>query len=418
MESLTANLDDLNAYESNGVRGQLLLRPTDALEVLVSADASKERRDGPGRTTGEGLALGAVVASLPADLQPGFFENLQSVKPHADTDTLGLSIQADWSVEWGTLTSITAYRSAEADVSDLQPAVDFAYFPIVTVDNFFQEDGEQFSQELRFASQATDTLFWQAGLFYLKEEIDRDEFFDAIIGAPLGGAPTGTALARGGNFQTNETQSLGAFGQLTWSIGDSWDLTLGGRYTSESKDAGNRSLANGVNILEVFDIEADESWNAFTPKLALSYYLGDISIYATASSGFKSGGFQGSAPTELAAITPFDEEKVINYEAGIKGTVFDNNLRFNLAAFYTEYEDLQVLIQTVGPGGIPGPNLTENAGEAESQGAELEVQWQMNGYLQLAASYAYLDTEYTHLEGNLMPNEGNRLRNAPRMPVP
>ena len=414
VESIVADIDDLNSYNTDGVRAQLLARPADTLELLLSVDASKDRRDAPGRSIGDGLALGNLVDTYPPELQPDFYENLQDKLPHSDTDTAGISLQADWDLGPGTFTSITAYRTADADVFDPQPPVAFEYFPIVTVDNFFKEDGDQFSQEIRFASQASDSLFWQAGLYYLNEQVDRDEFFDGIIGAPLGGAPTGTTLPRGGNYQTNETESMGAFGQLTWSFGDNWDLTLGGRYTTESKDATNRSLANGVNILEVFDIKADESWDAFTPKVAVNYYLGDTTLYATASTGFKSGGFQGSAPTELAAVTPFDEENVTNYEAGIKGMLLDSSLRFNATVFYTQYEDLQVLIQTVGPGGVPGPNLTQNAGEAESSGFELEMQWQLGSYFQLAGTYAYLDTEYTQLDGNLKPFEGNRLRNAPK----
>ncbi len=413
VESLVADIDDMNGYDTDGIRGQLLIRASDTLDILLSADASDDERNGPGRTPGEGLALGGVMSMWPAELQPDFYENLQSNEPSSETETQGLSMQVDWDIDFGTLTSITAYRSTEADVYDPQPAVDFPYFPVITVENYFDEDGDQFTQEFRIASEAGDSLFWQAGVFYLNEEIDRNEYFDGIIGAPLGGAPTGTVLPTAANFQTNETESFGLFAQGTWSFSEKFDLTVGARYTDETKDATNRSQPNHVNILEEFDVEMDESWDAFTPKVALNYYLGDITLYGTVSTGFKSGGFQGSAPTEAAATTPFDEETVTNYEAGIKGTVLDDSLRFSATAFYTQYDDLQVLIQTVGPGGIPGPNLTQNAGEAESQGVELEVQWQLTEYLQLAGTYAYLDTEYTKLDGNLQPFEGNALRNAP-----
>lgn len=413
VDSLVADLDEMNGYETDGVRGQLLIRPTDTLELLLSADASEDRRNGPGRSTTDDLALGSVISMYPPELQPDFYENLQSHEPDSKVDTHGISLQVDWDVDAGRFTSITAYRSSEADVNDPQPPVDFAYFPVITVDNYFEEDGDQFTQEFRFAQEASDSLFWQAGVFYLNEQVDRDEFFDGIIGAPLGGDPGGTVLPHAGNIQTNETESFGIFAQGTWSFSDKWDLTVGARYTDETKEATNRSLPNHVNILEEFDVEVDESWDAFTPKVALNYYLGDITLYGTVSTGFKSGGFQGQAPTEAAATTPFDEESVTNYEAGIKGTVWDDSLRFSATAFYTEYEDLQVLIQTVGPGGIPGPNLTQNAGEAESQGLEFELQWQLTEYLQLAGTYTYLDTEYTKLDNNLKPFEGNSLRNAP-----
>jgi iron complex outermembrane receptor protein len=200
-----------------------------------------------------------------------------------------------------------------------------------------------------------------------------------------------------------------------WSFNEFWDLTLGARYTYEEKDATNIGTPDGAfSVLEAYDVKMNESWDAFTPKAAISYYISeDITTYATVSTGFKSGGYQGVAPTEAAASTPFDEENVTNFEMGIKGTVLDNTLRFNAVAFYTQYDDLQVLVQTVQPSGLPGPQLTRNAGEAESKGIELEGQWQLHEYWQLSGTYAYLDTEYTQLDDNLKPSEGNQLRNAP-----
>ena len=127
----------------------------------------------------------------------------------------------------------------------------------------------------------------------------------------------------------------------------------------------------------------------------------------------RAGGYQGLAPTGIAASTAFDEETVTTYELGLKGTLLDGAMRFNGAVFSSDYEDLQVLVLTVQPDGLPGPQLTANAGEAEITGIELEAQWQVTDMLQLAATYANLDTEYTQLDNDLSVNEGNILRNAP-----
>lgn len=418
VESIVADLDDFNDFDSSGIRGQLLAQPSDTLELLFSADYSEDERTSPGRNTGTEYIQGAIVKASP--FNPDFYENMLTEEPHAKTDTWGVSLQADWDIDMGTFTSITAYREANADVRDIAFSVAYEYLGLGSLDNRFDEDGQQFSQELRFAADAGDKLFWQAGLYYLNEDVDRNESNDIVCGLLCGVSPaTPIFLPQAGTQQSNETNSYGIFAQGTWTFNEQWDVTVGARYTYEEKDASNIGTPDGAfSILEAYDVEMDDDWDAFTPKVAVNYHIGEnLTTYATVSTGFKSGGYQGMAPTEVAASTPFDEETVTNYELGIKGTVLDNTLRFSATAFYMQYDDLQVLVQTVQASGLPGPLLTQNAGEAESQGFEADAQWQLHEYWQLSGTYAYLDTEYTELEGSLAPHEGNNLRNAPENAV-
>jgi iron complex outermembrane receptor protein len=347
---------------------------------------------------------------------PDFYENLLDIEPNSDIETWGLSLQADWDIGDGTLTSITAYRETDADVLDIAFSAAFEYQSLATLDNSVKEHGEQFTQEFRYATNLGDSVFLQSGVYYLNEKVDRFEGVDIFCGILCDQPPgTGFALPQGSADQTNETDSYGVFAQAIWSITERLDLTLGARYTYEEKSATNVGTPDGAfAILEPYDVSMDDDWDAFTPKIALNYAISDeISVYATVSTGFKSGGYQGLAPTGIAASTPFDEETVTNYEAGLKGTLLDDTLRLSAAAFYMDYEDLQVLVLTVQESGLPGPQLTTNAGEAEILGFELEAQWLIGSYFQLAGTYAYLDTEYTKLESNLEPFEGNALRNAP-----
>jgi iron complex outermembrane recepter protein len=427
VESLVANIDDLNAFESKGVRGQLLITPTDSLEVLISADYSEDSRNSPGRNTGEELFLADFVAM--SGLNPDFHENLQSEKPHSDIESSGVSVQVNWDTDQGTFTSITAYREAKSDTRDVAFSADIEYFPLASLSNSSTEKSEQFSQEFRFAADAGDNLFWQAGVYYLNEDVKRIEANDIACGFlcngfnpnPYNPADPSTSplfLPQASTQQANETNSYGIFAQGTWTFNENWDLTLGARYTYETKDASNIGTPDGAfSILEAYDVEMDESWSAFTPKAALNYRLDeDTTLYSTVSTGFKSGGYQGMAPTEAAASTAFDEESVINYEIGIKGTALDSTLRYGATAFHTEYDDLQVLVQTIQNGG-PGPQLTQNAGSARSRGFEFDAQWQLHEYWQVSGTYAFLDTEYRELEGNLQAFEGNALRNAPEEAV-
>jgi iron complex outermembrane receptor protein len=419
VDSLVANLDDFNAYESQGIRAQLLGRPSDTMEWLLTVDASDDSRTGPGRSVGDQF-LQATIAGL-GGFAPGFYQNMLTQEPSSDVDSQGVSLQMDWDVGNGTLTSITAYREANAKVTDIAFGVAFQYLGLGSLDNSVDESSSQFSQEIRYATDLSDTLFLQTGVYYLNEDVDRLESLDIVCGNLCAGFSNNFYNASnplplyGSADQTNETNSYGVFAQAQWSVNDRTDVTLGARYTRETKDATNFGTPDGAfAILAPYDVKMDESWSAFTPKAAINYQLSeDVMAYASVSTGFKSGGFQGLAPTGIAASTPFDEENVTTYELGLKGTLLDGAMRFNGAVFTSDYEDLQVLVLTVKPDGLPGPQLTANAGEAEITGIELEAQWQVTDMLQLAATYANLDTEYTQLDNDLAVNEGNLLRNAP-----
>ena len=112
--------------------------------------------------------------------------------------------------------------------------------------------------------------------------------------------------------------------------------------------------------------EVSTSITETTPYLNLAYrWSEDVMTYVTYSEGFKSGGFTQRVFPPLPATPSFRPEFVKSYEAGAKITGFDQRLRFNAAAFFTDYTDLQVLaLIGVAP-------TTQNAAEAEIQGFEL-----------------------------------------------
>ena len=419
VDSLVADIDDFNAFESQGIRAQLLGRPNETMEWLLTLDRSSDDRVGPGRSVGDQF-LQATIAEL-GGFSPDFYQNMLTETPKSEVESQGISLQMDWDLGHGTLTSITAYREADADVTDIAFGVAFQFLGLGSLDNSVDESSEQFSQEIRYATDLSESLFLQTGLYYLNEDVSRLESLDIVCGNLCAGFSNGFYNANnplplfGSADQTNETTSYGIFAQAVWSMNDRADLTIGARYTSEEKDATNFGTPDGAfAILAPYDVAMSESWSAFTPKASLNYRLSDdLMVYGSVSTGFKSGGFQGLAPTGIAASTPFDEENVTTFEVGMKGTLLDNTLRFNAAAFSSQYDDLQVLVLTVQPDGLPGPQLTANAGEAEISGLELEAQWQLTDNLQLAGTFAYLDTEYSQLDNDLAVNEGNQLRNAP-----
>ena len=200
-----------------------------------------------------------------------------------------------------------------------------------------------------------------------------------------------------------ENEAIAAFAQGTYSFNDRVSLTLGGRYTDEDRavdlqqlgalaaeglpinidqaaaivgtttlDDGSIILNNGVGTT----IINDASFDGFSWTAALDYKVtDDVLVYGSISRGFRSGGIDGDG--NLA--TEVDPEFVLNYEAGFKGDFLDNTVRFNAAAWFSDYSDIQIqsfaLDENVaGTVGVPVAVLN-NAAEAELYGFEAELQW-------------------------------------------
>ena len=141
-------------------------------------------------------------------------------------------------------------------------------------------------------------------------------------------------------------------------------------------------------------------------------------VYGSVTTGFKSGGYTGTATTADVATKPFSPEKATNYEIGFKGDFFDKRLRMNLSAFYLDYKDLQITRFFQPEGSIFGEFITENAANAEIKGLEFEFTALLSDQIEVGGFYAYLDAEFKDFfgtkdfkgEGDF---SGNKLRQAP-----
>lgn len=420
-ESVMNSNGDTGDLEASSLRGQLLFTPSDTLEILWSADYGEDERGGVGlnpQIMPNPTPTGEAVNFF-ASQQPGidYHENLMEVSGYQDIESWGTSLQIDWDLGDMSLTSITAYRESDADMQNNQLGVNLSVFPVLEVLVPTLDETEMFTQEFRLTGSG-DTLNWTAGLYYYTEETEHSEGGEFLIGpgGPLLGFPPsliGVTLVDL-TTQENETDGIAVFGELTWSVTDALDLTFGARYTREEKDYAAVGIGQFGAFVGNFDVEEDEDWSNPTYKFVANYrFNDDVMTYFSVATGFKSGGWQNLALSELAAKTAFDEENATNYELGVKSMLLDNTLRLNAAMFLTDYEDLQVtnpILECGQP--ICGVN-TVNAGEAEIKGVELEFTWAITDNFQLMGNYAYLDTEYDDLEGILAPANGNSLRNAP-----
>ncbi len=171
---------------------------------------------------------------------------------------------------------------------------------------------------------------------------------------------------------------------------------------------------------------ADETvaWDEVTWRTVLDYKLSDAQLfYASVATGFLAGGFSETC-SRVSTCEPYAPEKNINFELGYKGDLMDNRLRLNVAAFFTEYEDLQrnQVFPFVDPvSGAPGQEtLTLNVGDSEVMGLEVEATWLATDRLQLKGSLGWTDGEYKSftLPGEFKEAEGVDLTslNIPFLP--
>jgi len=339
------------------------------------------------------------------------------------------SAQLDWDVAGGTLTSLTTYT--DYTYSDLQD-LDLTEVPVVVAQT--DEEFDQVSQEIRFVSPGDETVDYIIGAFYQES----DQLFIEDAQFDLGNLDGATPQVLPYREFKQEGKSWAVFGQATWNITEAFRTTLGMRYAVEEKEgarsqttwvpAFNDSVENtplapallalynwadhdGANALS----GSDTSYN-FTPSINVQYDIDeDTMVYASFSTGYKSGGYDARGINGLAAgvgpITDttsgldnfhYEDEKAKTIEVGAKMTLLDGAAELNAALFHTEYTDMQVSIHDGGVG-----FSVKNAGEARVQGLEMDGRWQLTESLMATASVAYLDFDWTDYKAGVCPHDGS-----------
>lgn len=444
---------DQQTEDQTSVRGQLRWSSASS-EWLLSADWMDDDREDMGRTPLVDRApLSAILAQNGVT---GPRQNAASADGFSKREASGVSLQGDVEFEKGLLTSITAFRNSETDWEMLSVGAPLGGLglPFDEVIDDIVEDIDTFSQELRWTSSLGGNFEYTAGLYFFTEDTNRTEIF-RITGAGTYGDPAnpfrltdpGSQAIVGNEYArtANETTSYALYGEGTWDFNDRWSLTAGARFTIDEKDYTAESVncdlvvANDPSIIgtpfenfapcggvggslnviaEAFLVTPSEEWSDFSPKVAVQFRPNDsLMWFGSISKGFKSGGFAGSQGVEAAASTPVEPETAINYEVGFKGDFADNTLRLNVTAFYTDYEDLQIVRFGPVPGSPFGTFLTTNIGTADITGLETEFTWYVTDNFQIAGNLALLDSEVNDLVietlGGPFDASGSVLRQAP-----
>ncbi len=410
---------DLGSLETDALRVALRWEPSDFFSADYSYDGtwtdavplpSQIVKVGPGGTDSSlqgtyDLATGAFLPGYnplagmlevesPRKRREDFQLDGQSVE---ETEISGHNLTLVWDTDWAQIKSISAYREYESDfpgndldggawVTDAGEAV-----PMFHAEN--EKDQDQFSQELQVIGSALDDrLDYTLGLFYFEEEGREINPWDALFYL---NDPTRPVLLRNlgagaGSWYSIENKSQAAFGQVKYYFNESWDLTLGLRYTEDEKEI---TLLDEDPRLDG-PHTADQDWDKFTTDVVVGYRVNDdLSFYFKRAEGYNAGVFSVGALNHLdytdfeAFDTPADPEETTSWEIGMKSEWWDNRLRVNAAVFYNDNENLQITEF------VNGVRTLRNSGENETEGLEIDFNALLTDTLSLTGAYGYRKTD-------------------------
>ena len=311
----------------------------------------------------------------------------------------GTAVTLTWSLPAVTVRSISGFRSTDAAFGR-----DPDGSPLVIAHTEVGVDYQQASQELHVAGSALGgRLDWLSGLYYMNEDgkqRDRVEFVDETFRIyEMLGIDFPNLFLVEGPFSENTIDSFAAFGEISLALTAKLGITTGLRWTRETRDTLSRIIQGGAPT--VLNPHASLDVSETSGRVIVDYKFDERTMtYASVSEGFKSGGFNHRlarpAPNVLLdAPTRFEPEKLTSYELGLKTKLVDGRLRFNAAAFHSDYKNIQVVVSD---SGIP---RTVNAAAGEIDGLELEAEYVARGNWRAMLAWGYMDARYTRLDASI-----------------
>src|SRR4051812_37795079 len=353
-------------------------------------------------------------------------------------DSYGGALTLDFKLSSAfTLRSITGWRAMHwADGLDTGAA------PIDFFETSFAEGQHQISEEAQLIGDLFDSkMKLVAGLYYFKEG---GYIHDYVT---FGG---GLLQIDGPN--TLNTTSYAAYTHIDYRLTDQLGLTIGARESLDRKRfiGGQQDLneffykisgcyppnssaaligapadltcqqalgfTNPANPTQMYPLgEFHQNFTEFTPTAGLQYHFTpDLMAYFSYAKGFKTGGWTTRLTQPLppgSSAQSFGPETDQTYEVGLKSEWFDRQLLFNVAAFYSKYDGIQLNYQV-----LTSP-VTQNAGNAVIKGVELQTQGLVGKYLSFITNVGYMDAAYSEINAGARATTGPVLPKTPRWKV-
>lgn len=327
-----------------------------------------------------------------------------------EMDSNQISLDITYEANAFDIESITTHRSSDKDwISHCQYLSSY-YGRMSDI-----SETEVVTQEFRIRpKESIGGLKWLAGLYFMNEEKDRLEsgtetYYNAYA-----------AYGINANYNyynwpvEQESNSRSIFGQVTIPLADKFEITVGARYETIEKTldytyevldtyGSSGSSFEGPEVVPTTTYSITSEWSAFLPRAVLSYKINpEDMVFFSYSKGYVPGGFNIGESDKSKA--DFDAQYSTSYELGTKTARMNNRLTFNAAVFYTAITDMHVYEW-------PTPNVyvASNAGEARSQGAEIELTVTPATGLEFSAALGIVDCEFIEYEGH----EGKKLKDTP-----
>jgi|TARA_B110000263_G_scaffold28768_1_gene21889 iron complex outermembrane receptor protein len=256
-------------------------------------------------------------------------------------------------------------------------------------DQYFR-DRETTSAELRFVSSDSGLIFsnttdWVFGIYSLQQEVDLKRIY--------------TFLST--DFSSRyDIKRFAVYGEINSDLNNNWGLSLG--FRGENFDAAYFD-SNAINFTP------DEI--LYGGKLALTYRTSTNSlIYTSISRGYKTGGFNtdGSLDSDLRE---FNAEELINYEFGFKGSLYNDQLKTQLALFFMDRDDVQIassVVRSRADGSSEFIDYVGNAAAGSNYGLEASAKFQAANNIMFHGSLGLLKTEYKEFVNSAGDNLGGR----------
>ncbi|KRA64293.1 TonB-dependent receptor [Caulobacter sp. Root655] len=357
--------DAMGGYDEYAIRGQLLWTPTEELSVLLNAH--NRTLDGTAAIFRANiLTKGSNKINGAFDRDSVFYNGGGSNPQKYDGN--GESIKIDYDFGGVTLTSISAYETtngySRGDIDGGVAGIGPGFIPFDSDTRDGIDDLDQYTQEIRLASDADGPFTWQVGGYYFHSDflVTTDAGFNKAT-------------------LNHKNTAWAAFGQATYQVTPQLKLTGGLRYTDDDKTM----TVVGSTAPKVAVSDSKVSWD-----LSAFYAVtDDFSLYARTARGFRGPTIQGRDIVFFAPASVAQSETIQSYEVGFKSELLDRRVRLNGAAFAFEEKDPQFSAI----GGAGNNTLLVNADKGEAYGVEFDGEFKVTQNLLLTAGYSYNHTK-------------------------
>jgi outer membrane receptor protein involved in Fe transport len=391
---------DINDVRRDGVRASLLWEPTQNLSIRLSANYQALTA---GDYSSEDLAAATLKPLFGALTQERDVAQPQSVSNQIYNGTI------NWNLGFATLVSSTSYSQVDpslvVDASwELGPTLSGIFGRNLGAEETAHEPVQSLTQEFRLSSPAGQKLEWIAGFYFDDESADEHE---AILPIDL---DTGQVLNNftpnlGAYHITSTYREYAGFGDLTYHVTSAFELSAGGRFSSESQTYHqvNAGLFTGVDNFVV-----DSGQSVFTYSVDAKYRFNpEIMAYGRIATGFVPGGPNDVLPGSTLPAT-FRSSTTTNYEAGVKGTAAEGRVTYDFDVFDVEWQNIQLEAIINNLAGIT------NGGAARSDGVEGGVGFVPIHGLTLTLNGAYTNARLTqNTPASFGGHAGDRLPLSP-----